>query len=778
MIKYAGYGALLFALIVAFAALPRQAASQSGATATVAGLGAPITLLPHMVGFNNQLAAVANPWSVETRRVALTAARTGVLRYPGGTVATYWDMNAGMLFTNGETINIPGGILTQTKYTIGWVSTFGKQPNTIGDFKLAYDATSVSASGALGVIFVMNMTTPGADFYAVAWNRAVDQTPGSADWWAMMNDRYARNLKMLDEAKAAGIPIQYIEFGNELYFGPGAPGVDGAGAAVEPYSAGTVPASSEMVGAFPDVDSPLDADNDPDLGKAYAFVVNDWAPKLLARYPGVRLCAIGSDGGGGARRQGWNTNVVALIDKTKVPAVSYHIYGGVSAGNVTSDEASLGAAIASWRGDWANRKTRAAMPADREFWFTEWNSNQASGSWGHGLFSAASLDTWLSEGRLGLSTFHQFSQGIIAGTGPGLTATGRAFSLFSLASKNSTRARQLVWRDAPKLTGSDVTAVFGWQFDGGSDRKTKYLLVNLSGAEQSINLSALKGIAGATFTRAAAALSTSTTDPGETTGTVSATMTLPARSITVFQSAVSPVVSVLAASYSDVALTSESIASGFGERLATATQTAVALPLPTTLAGTSVTVRDSTGHEQLAPLFYVSPTQINFLIPPNTARGLAEVTMTSGDGSIATGLVTIETVAPGLFTADASGRGFPAGYAQRVRADGSQSIEPVARFDAAQNKFIAVPIELGPESDQVFLVLFGTGIRFRSSLMAVAASIGGSSADVLYAGAQGDFVGLDQINLRLPRALAGRGDAQLSLTVEGKAANIVQVNIK
>ncbi len=58
------------------------------------------------------------------------------------------------------------------------------------------------------------------------------------------------------------------------------------------------------------------------------------------------------------------------------------------------------------------------------------------------------------------------------------------------------------------------------------------------------------------------------------------------------------------------------------------------------------------------------------------------------------------------------------------------------------------------------------------------ATLGGLNAEVLYAGAQGSLAGLDQINVRLPRSLAGRGDVDVALTVDGKAANVVQVNFK
>ncbi|MGH9845419.1 MAG: hypothetical protein ACREEM_42440 [Blastocatellia bacterium] len=84
----------------------------------------------------------------------------------------------------------------------------------------------------------------------------------------------------------------------------------------------------------------------------------------------------------------------------------------------------------------------------------------------------------------------------------------------------------------------------------------------------------------------------------------------------------------------------------------------------------------------------------------------------------------------------------------------------------------------GPESDQVFLLLFGTGIRLHSSLSTVSARIGGADAQVTFAGAQGDFAGLDQVNVRLPRSLSGRGEIDVVLMLEDKQANSVKVSIK
>ncbi|HMX28155.1 MAG TPA: SMP-30/gluconolactonase/LRE family protein [Blastocatellia bacterium] len=240
----------------------------------------------------------------------------------------------------------------------------------------------------------------------------------------------------------------------------------------------------------------------------------------------------------------------------------------------------------------------------------------------------------------------------------------------------------------------------------------------------------------------------------------------------------SPVASVSAASFSGSQLAAETITALFGNGLATATQTAGSVPLPTQLAGTSVKVTDSAGTDRLSPLFFVAPSQVNYLIPPGTAAGGATATLTAGDGSIFTEGLRIAAIAPGVFSANASGQDVASAVALRVRADNSQSYEAVARFDSAANRFVAVPIDLGAASDQVFLLLYGTGIRGRSALSAVTATIGGINAPVEYAGAQGDFAGLDQLNVRLPRTLAGRGDVDVIVSVDGKPANTVKLNIK
>ena len=189
-------------------------------------------------------------------------------------------------------------------------------------------------------------------------------------------------------------------------------------------------------------------------------------------------------------------------------------------------------------------------------------------------------------------------------------------------------------------------------------------------------------------------------------------------------------------------------------------------------------VRDSTGVDRLAPLFYVAPQQINYLIPLGTTIGPATITITSSDGTTSTGTAEIVKVVPGFFTASQDGTGAPAGFAIRVKPNDEQSREPLARLDATTGKHVPVPIDLGPAGEAIILELYGTGLRGRSAQSAVSATIGGVAAGIEYADRQPGFLGLDQVNIRVPRSLLGRGAVDLALTVEGKPANLVRLQIK
>lgn len=238
------------------------------------------------------------------------------------------------------------------------------------------------------------------------------------------------------------------------------------------------------------------------------------------------------------------------------------------------------------------------------------------------------------------------------------------------------------------------------------------------------------------------------------------------------------VASVSAASFRAESLAPEMIVAAFGAGFSAATQVATTQPLPSALAGVTVRITDSAGAERLAQLFFVSPQQINYLLPVGLARGRAVVAVLNGNELVAAGTVQINDVAPGLFTANATGQGVPAALAIKLLANGEQIFLPVAQFDTQQNRFVPVPLEVGAAGERVFVVLFGTGLRLRSALDKVTAKIGGVDTPVFFAGAQGQLDGLDQLNLEVLPALAGRGLVEVELIVDGQTANRVQIQFK
>lgn len=155
-------------------------------------------------------------------------------------------------------------------------------------------------------------------------------------------------------------------------------------------------------------------------------------------------------------------------------------------------------------------------------------------------------------------------------------------------------------------------------------------------------------------------------------------------------------VTVEAAAYSGI-VAPESIATVFGTKLATSTAAATTFPLPERLKGTTVYIGGV-----LAPLFFVSPEQINLQIPPGVLPGRASVVIVAGDGTVSTGSVNIVVAAPALFTTRADGTGAPAAVAS---ATGVVFDLPVGNSDGTPR-----PLDAGN-----FVALFGTGVRLAAN---------------------------------------------------------------
>lgn len=228
-----------------------------------------------------------------------------------------------------------------------------------------------------------------------------------------------------------------------------------------------------------------------------------------------------------------------------------------------------------------------------------------------------------------------------------------------------------------------------------------------------------------------------------------------------------PLTAVNAADFRPGPIAPGSIATAFGTDLALRVENALELPLPFELAGTSLTV-----NGVIAPLLFASQTQVNFIVPESIEIGNATIIISNPAGNFALGRVQIAPSSPALFTIDASGRGDATAVAT---ADGIT--------------FQSQPFDVLVNGRPNILVLFCTGIRRAQAANpgddngvaeAVSVTIDGKPANVLYAGAQGDLDGLDQINVEIPSSLDGGGlrRVEVVVTVNGVTANLVTIQIK
>ena len=230
-----------------------------------------------------------------------------------------------------------------------------------------------------------------------------------------------------------------------------------------------------------------------------------------------------------------------------------------------------------------------------------------------------------------------------------------------------------------------------------------------------------------------------------------------------------------AASFARPPLSAESVATTFYPNLATGSGSAFSTVLPLSLAGTTISVTDSLGAVRAAPLFFVSPSQVNWEMPAGTAEGPATVQFLSAANVSVRDTINVQNAAPGLFTANAQGSGAPAGYVLRYPAGSITASVTQNAYDCSSGTCVAAAISLGSATDSAYLILYGTGVRYATS---VAVNINGQSYPVAFSGAQGTYPGLDQVNVLLPQSLAGTGQSTLYLVADGVTSNTINLLIQ
>ncbi len=198
------------------------------------------------------------------------------------------------------------------------------------------------------------------------------------------------------------------------------------------------------------------------------------------------------------------------------------------------------------------------------------------------------------------------------------------------------------------------------------------------------------------------------------------------------------------------AVAPNSIAAAQGSNLASTTLQSQKLTdgtFPTNLGGTRVTV-----NGRAAQIFFVSPTQVNFLLPSQTEIGTAEVIVTNAENFPSRGSVPTLRAAPGIFTKTGDGIGEGVVLNSDTQQEGP--------FD--------------PTNGSLRLSIFTTGAR---NAIQTSVSIGGRLINAESVIPSSSMPGLDEVHVRVPADLRGAGTVNLSVISDGRESNPVNVNL-
>jgi len=425
--------------------------------------------------------------SVAATEPDMTPAPLYGVNYDYAGAATFHNVNVGPLLAQLDpaTLRYPGG--TEADY-FDWSE--GKPTNSSSsyEFKLAKLYDAYQATGA-PPIFDLNVLTPGNQL------NTADQ------------------VQMLADARSLGLPVKYVEIGNELY-GGGATGT--------------------FAKAFP-------------TGHAYGTTVALYVKTLHRDFPGVQVAADAVLNGSTTREQQWNTQLLATATGAGAPdALILHDYPGLTDNPFTAaDVPPLFANAYTAISDLASTVRSLGKPV----WLTEYNfrgpyvppkqrkPNPVQNSYARELYVAEFALMLPRIPDLTLADyFTAVEQGTVFGAwanpaDPTLTPAGQAVEMIDAAARGAAGSVAITVPGAPTLPGGDP-AVTGQAFTGPG-RPTTAVLVNLTGSAQNVPVSALVPD-GARYQRVTGQPTAKQTAAGPlTAGTVTGTtLRLPAYSIT------------------------------------------------------------------------------------------------------------------------------------------------------------------------------------------------------------------------------------------------------
>jgi uncharacterized protein (TIGR03437 family) len=181
------------------------------------------------------------------------------------------------------------------------------------------------------------------------------------------------------------------------------------------------------------------------------------------------------------------------------------------------------------------------------------------------------------------------------------------------------------------------------------------------------------------------------------------------------------------------------------------------------------------------PLFYVSPTQINFQLPWELAgQTQASVTVTTGSAASTPASLTVAAAGPGVFTTNSSG----SGQAAALISGTAFVAAPAGTFPGSRpvsrGEFLSIYCTgLGAVTNQPTTGQSGpagTSLAFTSATPVV--MIGGAPATVVFSGLAPGFVGLYQVDVKVPQQSTIGNQVPITVSVGGVTSNVATIAIQ
>ncbi len=192
------------------------------------------------------------------------------------------------------------------------------------------------------------------------------------------------------------------------------------------------------------------------------------------------------------------------------------------------------------------------------------------------------------------------------------------------------------------------------------------------------------------------------------------------------------------------------------------------------LGNIAIQVTDARGYARFAHVIHTGAgwSYVDFIVPPESSLGQADVTLVRADGSTTRGSILVADVAPGLSTGPMDGRGSIEAEALLVRKDGSEQATRLWQCIGVHCQSSPVAIS---RNGMTRVRLRGAGFRNATDKTSIRVTIAGVSAPVVSFGPLSE-PGLDQVIIRVPAVLRNKGESDLVMTVGGTLSNVSRIN--